>query len=69
MNGEPIPRPAESEHESGILGPTITDVDLRRIQAEADEEIRQKEQRAKMVANMIIQEEPRGNYFVREPGL
>lgn len=62
-------RLAESENESGILGPTVTDADLRRIQAEADEEVRQKELRGKMVANMVITKQPRSNYFVRNPGL
>lgn len=61
--------PVESEHESGILGPSVTDADLRRIQAEVDAEARQREQREKIVANMIVTKQPRGNYFVRNPGL
>lgn len=53
------------EDELGIFGPRVTEADLRRIQQDLD----RKELYAKMAANMIIEDRPRNNYFVREPGL
>ncbi|HVX48271.1 MAG TPA: hypothetical protein VHA05_02870 [Candidatus Saccharimonadales bacterium] len=67
-------RPTEKEEDTGALGPRVTEDDLRRIQAKVEAEVRQeeaarKELYARMAANMIIDDEPRGSYFVRNPGL
>jgi len=64
----------EREEDMGVLGPQVTDEDLRRIQEKADIEVRQGEEArrdlyARMAANMVITEQPRGSYFVRNPGL
>jgi hypothetical protein len=41
----------------------------RLLTGPSPEEQTRKEMYVRMAANMIISEEPRGNYFVREPGL
>jgi hypothetical protein len=39
------------------------------VEAVSPEDKARKEELAKIAGNMIITDEPRGNYFVRQPGL
>ena len=64
--------PALTVEELGVFGSPVSEEDLPRIlreEAEAAAERARKELHAKMAANMIVEDETRGSYFVREPGL
>lgn len=63
----------QTEEDLGVLGPLVSETDMRRIieseQARYDQEQARRELYAKMAANMIINGPHRNSYFVREPGL
>lgn len=75
------PNAGQSEEDLGVLGrvmeqPARLDSDpgknlggLPRTEAVSPEDKARKDELAKMAANMVITDEPRGNYFVRKSGL